>query len=104
MTDFLESVRPVQPLSLTESVRPDEAVEPSVRQLLAELAHLEDVVRTAVSPVDDPEVLARPGARAGHHRRAAPPEPLTGAGGRASSAPATRAPRVPSASSPRVSV
>lgn len=58
MTDFLESVRPVQPLSLTESVRPDEAVEPSVRQLLAELAHLEDVVRTAVSPVDDPEVLA----------------------------------------------
>lgn len=56
MTDFLESVRPV------ESMYPDEvgtaaAVQPSVRQLLAELAHLEDVVRAAGSSVDDPGVL-----------------------------------------------
>ncbi|MGA8980529.1 MAG: hypothetical protein WB473_15575 [Pedococcus sp.] len=58
MTDFLESVRPVRPLSLMGPVRPDEAVAPSVRQLLAELAHCEDVVRAAASPVDDPEVLA----------------------------------------------
>ena len=58
MTDFLESVRPVPPGSLTGSVGPDEVVEPSVRQLLAELAHLEDVVRTAAASVDDPEVLA----------------------------------------------
>ena len=57
MTDFLQSVRPVQPRSLTESVRPGEGVEPSVRQLLAELAHLEDVVRAAGYRADDPLVL-----------------------------------------------
>ncbi|MEO5981070.1 MAG: hypothetical protein ABIQ13_02025 [Pedococcus sp.] len=66
MTDFLQSVRPVQPRSLTESVRPGEGgepsvrqllAEPSVRQLLAELAHLEDVVRAAGYRADDPLVL-----------------------------------------------
>jgi hypothetical protein len=66
MTDFLESVRPmepappaepttlVEPSSLVEAAAlaeclpvADEApAEPSVRQLLTELAHLEDVVRT----------------------------------------------------------
>ena len=66
MTDFLESVRPmeaappaeatarVEPASLVEAAAlaeslpvADEApAEPSVRQLLTELAHLEDVVRT----------------------------------------------------------
>ncbi len=58
MTDFLESVRPVPPVSLTEPATADEVDEPSVRQLLAELAHLEDVVRTSASSVDDPELLA----------------------------------------------
>ncbi|GAA2737568.1 hypothetical protein GCM10009867_25230 [Pedococcus aerophilus] len=58
MTDFLESVRPVEPTPLTGTEAPVEAGEPSVRQLLAELAHLEDVVRAAGSSVDDPEVLA----------------------------------------------
>lgn len=61
MTDFLESVRPVPPASLPEPATADEVDEvdePSVRQLLAELAHLEDVVRTSASSVDDPELLA----------------------------------------------
>lgn len=58
MTDFLESFRPVGPMSLTGADAPVEVGEPSVRQLLAELAHLEDVVRAAGSSVDDPEVLA----------------------------------------------
>lgn len=79
MTDFLESVRPVDPSPAVEALTepeaarssgaltgslvealpdpladalpdplPDEqAAEPTVRQLLTELAHLEDVVRSA---------------------------------------------------------
>lgn len=59
MTDFLESVRPMEPSAAGDAlpgplaealpeVLPDEpAAEPTVRQLLAELAHLEDVVRAA---------------------------------------------------------
>lgn len=59
MTDFLESVRPMEPVSSTEvDTEESRDVEPSVRQLLAELAHLEDVVRTAGDSVDDPAVLA----------------------------------------------
>ncbi len=56
MTDFLESVRPVESLPLDEAGIAA-AVPPSVRQLLAELAHLEDVVRAAGASVDDPDVL-----------------------------------------------
>jgi len=71
MTDFLESVRPMEPgpagdaLSgplvealpdpladalpdeLSEGLPGESAGEPTVRQLLTELAHLEDVVRAA---------------------------------------------------------
>ncbi|GAB3077170.1 hypothetical protein [Pedococcus soli] len=71
MTDFLESVRPVEPLSLAVPVaqrggveevvgEPDDAAtEPSVRELLSELAHLEDLLRAAGPvAVGDDEVLA----------------------------------------------
>ncbi len=61
MTDFLESVRPVEPMPAQGGGAADTrdgATEPSVRQLLAELAHLEDVVRAAGTSLDDPEVLA----------------------------------------------
>lgn len=47
MTDFLESVRPMEPGPAAEALSDHLAAEPTVRQLLAELAHLEDVVRTA---------------------------------------------------------
>jgi hypothetical protein len=56
MTDFMESVRPIEPLTPIESATTVEPSGPSVRQLLAELAHLEDVVRAA-GTLDDPEVL-----------------------------------------------
>jgi hypothetical protein len=57
MTDFLDTVRPVEPTPSTEPVPLQQPVEPSVRDLLAELAHLEDVVRASGSSVDDPDVL-----------------------------------------------
>lgn len=56
MTDFMESVRPVEPLTPIESGTSTALGGLSVRQLLAELAHLEDVVRAGT--VDDPDVLA----------------------------------------------
>jgi hypothetical protein len=64
MTDFLESVRPMEPVPLADAALPGsplaesalagpalggpalgDPAQPSVRQLLTELAHLEDVVR-----------------------------------------------------------
>jgi len=47
MTDFLESVRPMESTPLVDELQEQLPAEPSVRQLLAELAHLEDVVRAA---------------------------------------------------------
>jgi hypothetical protein len=46
MTDFMESVRPMESVPLAGDLAEELPAEPSVRQLLAELAHLEDVVRT----------------------------------------------------------
>jgi hypothetical protein len=47
MTDFLESVRPMESTPFVDELPEQAPAEPSVRQLLAELAHLEDVVRAA---------------------------------------------------------
>ncbi|GAA4728404.1 hypothetical protein GCM10025782_28990 [Pedococcus ginsenosidimutans] len=46
MTDFMESVRPMESVPLAGEPVEELSAEPTVRQLLAELAHLEDVVRT----------------------------------------------------------